>query len=114
MSPLLETLSLIDLDDALVVNPNLRWFKIFDSFTFQNTCALDCSKLMEVKIGLKNNHAIISFNDMLPLETDTTESKAPPLEKPLYYRLYLDSLQEDGPIRRTEKLEKEIGKQQAM
>jgi len=75
MSPLLETLSLIDLDDALVVNPNLRWFKIFDSFTFQNTCALDCSKLMEVRIGLKNNRAIISFNDMLPLEIDTTESK---------------------------------------
>ncbi|KAG5604313.1 hypothetical protein H5410_025805 [Solanum commersonii] len=75
MSLVLKTPSLIDLDDALVVNPNLRWFKIFNSFTFQNTCALDCSKLMEVKIGLKNNRAIICFNDMLPLETDTTESK---------------------------------------
>ncbi|KAG5595480.1 hypothetical protein H5410_036712 [Solanum commersonii] len=72
MSLVLETLSLIDLDDALVVNPNLRWFKIFDSFIFQNSCALVCSKLMVVEIGLKNNHAIISFHDMLPLETDTT------------------------------------------
>ncbi|KAG5604322.1 hypothetical protein H5410_025814 [Solanum commersonii] len=77
MSPELESLSLIDvldLDDAFIVNPILHWFKIFDSFIFQNSCALVCSKLMEVEMGLNYVGAIIKFNDMLSLGTDTTES----------------------------------------
>ncbi|KAG5604306.1 hypothetical protein H5410_025798 [Solanum commersonii] len=72
MSPELETLSLIDLDH---VKPNLPWFKIFDSFRFQSSCALVGSKLMEVEIGLKYVRVTNRFNDMLSLETDTTESE---------------------------------------
>lgn len=56
MSPQLESLTLIDmldLDDTFIVNPTVRWFKIFDSLIFQNSCALVSSKLMEVEIGLK-------------------------------------------------------------
>uniref|UniRef100_M1DT39 Uncharacterized protein n=1 Tax=Solanum tuberosum TaxID=4113 RepID=M1DT39_SOLTU len=77
MSPELESLSLIDvldLDDVFIVNPILHWFKIFDSFIFQNSCALVCSNLMEVEMGLNYVGAIIKFNDMLSLGTDTTES----------------------------------------
>ncbi|KAG5605651.1 hypothetical protein H5410_027143 [Solanum commersonii] len=66
MSLVLESLSLIDmldLDDALIVNPNLHWFKIFDLFIFQNSSALVCSKLVGVVIGLNYVGSIIRFND---------------------------------------------------
>ncbi|XP_027772751.1 uncharacterized protein LOC114077224 [Solanum pennellii] len=77
MCPELESLSLVDvldLDDAFIVNPNLRWFKIFDSFIFQNSCALICSNVMEVEMGLNYVGAIVKFDNILSLGTDTNES----------------------------------------
>ncbi|WMV37876.1 hypothetical protein MTR67_031261 [Solanum verrucosum] len=75
MSSVLESLSLINLDDAFIATPNLGLFNLFDSFKFPNSCALVCSKLMVVEIGLKNVRATNRFLEMFPLGTETTESK---------------------------------------
>uniref|UniRef100_M1DW53 F-box domain-containing protein n=1 Tax=Solanum tuberosum TaxID=4113 RepID=M1DW53_SOLTU len=55
-SPELENLTLsnmIDLNDAVIVTPNLRSFKIVDMKQVPNSCPIVGSSLMEVEIGFK-------------------------------------------------------------
>ncbi|KAG5607042.1 hypothetical protein H5410_028534 [Solanum commersonii] len=55
-SPELENLTLsnmVDLNDAVIVTPNLRSFKLIDIEKVPNSCPIIGSSLMEVEIGFK-------------------------------------------------------------
>nr|XP_033517436.1 uncharacterized protein LOC117281690 [Nicotiana tomentosiformis] len=90
LSPELENLNLsnmVDLDDAIIVTPNLRSFKLINIEKVVSSCPVVGSSLMEVEIVLKHVHPINRFLQMrnfaenlgenltFSLATNATESK---------------------------------------
>lgn len=86
-SPKLESLTLSDmivLDDAFIVTPNLRSFSVINTFTFQISCPMVGSGLMEVEMCARATNSLLELRTFaeslgesitLSLETDTIGAK---------------------------------------